>query len=229
MKLFLPVLLLFTFFRVQAQFAVVEDKDGYVNVRRDPGTSAPVIGRIQSGDVVFLTDQKNGWQYVDCYINHKNTTGYIHPSRLKAVDKFTSAHRVVHSADSVFFRLGNLQVGIRETSFVAKKNRIRYRKTEAGRMVDKINDRSFWGTDGYLPASQYQHITCFWEGKEVAVPDSAINDVFNPNLHMTTVLYDKGTKRWYIAATNSDGAGGYEVIWVFEQGEYKQRFVYYGF
>ena len=46
---------------------------------------------------------------------------------------------------------------------------------------------------------------------------------------MTAVSYDKTHKRWFIRATNSDGAGGYEVIWVFEQGGYKKRFVYYGF
>jgi hypothetical protein len=49
------------------------------------------------------------------------------------------------------------------------------------------------------------------------------------NYHHTKVHYDKTSDILYIHAMNSDGAGGYVVIWKIEKGGYKERFVSHGF
>jgi hypothetical protein len=43
------------------------------------------------------------------------------------------------------------------------------------------------------------------------------------------VYFDKASDIFYIQTMNSDGAGGYEVIWKVEKGIYKERLVAYGF
>lgn len=232
MKSIVTILLLFTFFPVRAQFAVVEDKDGYTNIRKDAGTSAAITGKVRSGEIVYCMEKKGEWYNVDYYTKNytkdESKNGFIHQSRVQLIEAFTPVPGAGKSADSIFFRKDALSIGVRVTPFILKNNRIGYKKGDDMRIAEKINGRSFWGTDGAVPDMQYKHISCWWNGKQVPVPDSAINDVFNPNLHNTRVWYDIQHERWFITATNSDGAGGYEVMWMFEQGVYKKRYVFYG-
>ena len=82
-----------------------------------------------------------------------------------------------------------------------------------------------------MPTKEYKHIEVIVDGKPIAIPKSAYNDLYNPNLDMAnsnnysynTVYYDKETDTIYIVASNSDVAGGYEVCWQIEKGIYKGR------
>lgn len=229
MKPVLFLLLLFTFSRVNAQFALVEDKDGYVNVRGKAGTAYAVTGKALNGDIVYCMEQEGEWQLVDYYAGKEITSGYIHTSRLVMIDSLSNLKYSRYGKDSLIFRHPSLQVALYCRPFIPKNNKLEYKKTEGFNAIIKINRRTFWGTDGYMPSREYKKITCSWEGKPVIVPDSAFNDLFDPGLHMTQVAYDAPNVRWFITASNSDGGGSYEVIWMFERGVYKRRFIYHGF
>lgn len=229
MKSVFTLLLMFTFFGVCAQFAMVEDKDGYTNVRDSGSTSSRVKSRVMNGDMVFCFDLKGDWYYVDYYAKPENSSGYIHKSRLRMIDSFPVITGSRKGKDSIVFRRDALIISVSIMPFAAKNYQLQYDKSNGNRFLSKINHRRFWGTDGDVPTREYKRITCTWNGREVPVPDSAIWDVFNPNLHMVVVGYDRPHERWFLQSTNSDGAGGYEVIWMFEGGEYKRRFVCYGF
>lgn len=49
------------------------------------------------------------------------------------------------------------------------------------------------------------------------------DNLFEPNLDFTSVYIDKKNNIIYVSALNSDGAGGYAVLWIIENGEFKQR------
>lgn len=60
--------------------AVINDPDGYTNVRSGPSTTDPVVARIKDGEV-FQTDPKQGaWWRVR---TDKGTFGYVHQSRIR--------------------------------------------------------------------------------------------------------------------------------------------------
>jgi hypothetical protein len=229
MKSVFTLLLMFTFFGVRAQFAIVEDKDGYSNIRDSSSASSPVQSHVMNGDIVFYFDLKGDWYNVDYYTKGESRNGYIHKSRLKMINVFPAIAASEKGKDSIVFQKDSLIIGIRVEPFVARLYRLHYDTSQGGHFLSEINHHRFWGTDGEIPTHKYRHITCAWKGKEVPIPDSAIWDVFEPNLHMTEVRYDRQHERWFLQSTNSDGAGGYEVIWMFEKGEYKKRFVCYGF
>jgi hypothetical protein len=229
MKSVFTLSLIFTFFGAQAQFAFVEDKDGYSNIRDSASGASRIQSRVMNGDIVFCFDLTGDWYNVDYYTKPENGNGYIHQSRLKMIDAFPALAADRKGKDSIVFWGDSLKISVSVTPFVAQNYQLQYKKSDGYRFLSKINHRAFWGTDGAIPTLQYKRISCVWKGREVPVPDSALWDVFNPNLHMTQVRYDRQHQRWFLQATNSDGAGGYEVIWMFEKGEYKRRFVCYGF
>ena len=68
---------------VSLRTAIVEDPDGFVNVRSGPGTSFSIIGRVNSGETVHLRELKGTWWVIDAPIGG----GFIHQSRLRLVQR----------------------------------------------------------------------------------------------------------------------------------------------
>ncbi|SEW51441.1 SH3 domain-containing protein [Chitinophaga arvensicola] len=226
MKFTFCMLLIFVCSPLWAQFALVEDKDGYTNVREEGALSAPVVARVTSGSLVYIYEAGKDWSQVDY---KQDSTGYIHNSRLRKIANYEPVPVQRVAGDSIVFRKDSLMIVLRQMLFQPSAHRFKYQQTEGGRYLSAIDNRPFWGTDGGAPDRAYQHISCYWQHGCVVAPDSAINDLFQPNLELTHVWYDRQHERWFIEATNSDGAGGYVVAWMFEQGKYKTRCVVHGF
>lgn len=93
-----------------------------------------------------------------------------------------------------------------------------------------LNGKTNWGTDGGgIPAFEYRSITITRENKIIELPETALDDLFEPTLHNTKVNYDRANDILYIQGMNSDGAGGYGVMWRIVKGKYKDRLVLHGF
>lgn len=226
MKSILSFLLVFIFSYAHAQFALVEDKDGYTNIRGKAAISAPVVGRVASGTMVYILEGEKDWSNVE---GNEGVSGYIHNSRLRKIQSYQKVPVLKETGDSIVFKNDSLQVVIRQASFVPRSGQLTYTTTDGVRYLSAINSRPFWGTDGGVPTRRYKHLTCYWRGAQVSAPDSVMNDVFEPNLELTHIWYDPHHQRWFIEATNSDGAGGYEIAWMFDQGAYKTRCVLIAF
>jgi len=67
------------------------------------------------------------------------------------------------------------------------------------------------------------------DNQKIEIPASALENLYEPNLENTEAFYDDKNDILYIASMNSDGAGGYNVLWVIEKRQYKTRHVFYGF
>lgn len=63
--------------------AVVQDPDGYTNIRQGPGVESPIVGRADSGETIFV-NQKRGVRWWEVR-REDGTTGYMHVSRIKPV------------------------------------------------------------------------------------------------------------------------------------------------
>ena len=73
--------------------------------------------------------------------------------------------------------------------------------------------------------NQYKNILININGKQVSLPKSAYDDLYEPTFYTenNSVYYDKEHDSYYIVATNSDAAGAYMVCWQIEKGVYKGR------
>ena len=67
-------------------YAVVKDKDGYVNIRTKENVKSKIVGTLPNNTLVyeFLDEEFNpsNWVHID--------SGYVHKSRLKMISEFPS-------------------------------------------------------------------------------------------------------------------------------------------
>jgi uncharacterized protein YgiM (DUF1202 family) len=64
---------------------IVNDPDGYTNVRAAASTKSSIVDRMDDGDLLYYTPMTNGWSKVYLYRNSK-FIGYMHTSRIKRID-----------------------------------------------------------------------------------------------------------------------------------------------
>ncbi|NDV95689.1 hypothetical protein D0T84_12300 [Dysgonomonas sp. 521] len=121
--------------------------------------------------------------------------------------------------------IDSIVITLTQTDFDPMQNKI----SRKDGFVYKINGKEIWGTDGEIPKREYKSISIRLGKKNIDFPQSALENLYNPNLENTEANHDKDNDILYLQSTNSDGAGGYIVVWVIEKGQYKGRYVYYGF
>ncbi len=139
----------------------------------------------------------------------------------------------VDGEDRVRFQGEGVTVTIQSARFDSTKHQINYTPHH---YVCTIDGRPILGTDGEVPREGIQALSVAIDGTSVQLPDSAWKDLFNPNLYAMPAR--SHAVRWYdhvvrssdrdhvlVHMTNSDGAGGYDVVWIFVKGAYFRRVI----
>ena len=225
MKLLLLFLLIssYTFAQVNENyfFAVINDKDGYVNVRKEKSVHSKVLKKLDNNTLIFVfvydKAHDGNWIYVD-------NEGYIYNDRVKWIEELPKVAKGVEKKNAIHFSGKDIQVALSTEKFDKSKHSFKYHK-EYRDMIEKIDGKPFWGTDGEMPREEYKNIQIYINGKQVFIPKSAYDDLYEPTFYTenNSVYYDKELDSYYIVATNSDGAGAYMVCWQIEKGVYKGR------
>ena len=202
-------------------FAVINDKDGYVNVRKEKSVHSRVLKKLDNNTLIFVfvydKAHDGNWIYVD-------NEGYIYNDRVKWIEELPKVAKGVEKKNAIHFSGKDIQVALSTEKFDKSKHSFKYHK-EYRDIIEKIDGNPFWGTDGNIPKEAYKSIEVKIREKQVSIPQSAYNDLYEPNLYtdLNFVYYDKDSDSYYIVATNSDGAGAYMVCWQIEKGIYKGR------
>ena len=225
MKLLLLFLLIssYTFAQVNENyfFAVINDKDGYVNVRKEANIHSKVIKKLDNNTLIFVfvydKAHDGNWIYVD-------NEGYIYNDRVKWIEELPKVAKGVEKKNAIHFSGKDIQVALSTEKFDKSKHSFKYHK-EYRDIIEKIDGKPFWGTDGEMPREEYKSIEVKIRGKQVFIPQSAYNDLYESYLYteFNSVHYDKDNDILYIVANNGDGAGAYMVCWQIEKGVYKGR------
>ncbi|MDF1816448.1 MAG: hypothetical protein P1V20_29880 [Verrucomicrobiales bacterium] len=215
-------------------FALVQDSDGWSNVRGEPSTNSNILGRIDHGELIwcFLPNDPK-WVPV-FYIRETpdkkvGLYGFIHSSRLKPLSSFKEIPGKLEPDTKVTFQSDRVKVEIEEEKFDPVGISITKVKTESGFVLVKdINNKTVWGTDGTMPTAQYRKFSVVIDGKDVSPPAEAVEDLFEPGVKWlrTRVFHETGKNTLYITTLNGDGAGGYVAAFVFEKGKYTKRIVH---
>ena len=223
-KLVVPFLLFCQFVVAQAiegGFAVINDKDGYVNVRKEKSVHSKVLKKLNNNTLifVFVYDKAHDGNWI-----HPDNEGYIYNDRVKWIHKFPQIAKGIAKGNTIVFEGKEIQVTLVTEKFDKSKHSFKYHK-EYRDMIEKIDGKPFWGTDGEIPREEYKNIQIYINGKQVSIPKSAYDDLYEPTFYTehNSVYYDKELDSYYIVATNSDGAGAYMVCWQIEKGVYKGR------
>ena len=224
-KLVIPFLLFCQFVVAQAieegAFAVINDKDGYVNVRKEKSVHSKVLKKLDNNTLIFVLEYDKAyygnWIYAD-------NEGYIYNDRVKWIHNFPQIAKGIAKGNTIVFFRKEIQVVLSTEKFDKSKHSFKYHK-EYRDVIEKIDGKPFWGTDGNMPKREYKSIEVKIRGKQVSIPQSAYNDLYESYLYteFNSVHYDKDNDILYIVANNGDGAGAYMVCWQIEKGVYKGR------
>ena len=223
-KLIVPFLLFCQFVvaqDIEGSFAVINDKDGYVNVRKEKSVHSKVLKKLDNNTLIFVfvydKAHDGNWIYVD-------NEGYIYNDRVKWIHNFPQIDKGIAKGNTIVFEGKEIQVTLSTEKFDKNKHSFKYHK-EYRDIVEKIDGEPFWGTDGNMPKREYKSIEVKIRGKQVPIPKSAYNDLYESSLYIefNSVHYDKDNDILYIVANNGDGAGSYMVCWQIEKGVYKGR------
>ena len=207
-------------------YAVVKDKDGYVNIRAKESVKSKIVGTLPNNTLVygFFDKEYNptNWIEVD--------KGYVHQSRLKKIFDFRAIEGKVQG-NSVIFDDKDVKVTITKQKFDKTKHKIT-KKDQGGYDQLIIDGKEIYygivggyGGDELLPEDHYKSITVTMKGKNVPIPKSAYDDLYQISYFIGSIYYDEEAEALYIFADNGEAGLSYQVCWQIVKGEYKTRII----
>ena len=223
MKFFIVLFLLISdiVFAQEEAFAVINDKDGYVNVRKGKSAQSKVLKRLNNKTIVFVYNYDKAtdgnWIYTD-------EEGYIYNDRVKWIHKFPIIAKGIAKGNTIVFEGKEIQVVLTSGKFDKSKHSFEYFK-DSPTGIEVIDDELPYGTDGKMPTTEYISIEVNIHGKRVSLPKDAYSDLYEPTFltDHNSVYYDKESDILYIVANNNYAERPYKVCWQIEKGVYKGR------
>ena len=226
-QLFILFLLLTTNAFAQGPFgdyAVVKDKDGYVNIRAKENVKSKIVGTLPNNTLVYGFFDKEfnptNWIEVD--------KGYVHQSRLKRIFDFRAIEGK-EQGNSVIFDDKDVKVTITKQKFDKTKHKITKKEHDGWTelIIDgkKIYGIEIYGGDDSLPQDHYKSITVTMKGKNVPIPKSAYDDLYQIFYFNRLIYYDEEAEALYIFANNGDASWAYIVCWQIVKDKYITRII----
>lgn len=217
----------------QAEFAIINDKDGFVNVHRTADMKSTIIGKLTTTSIFIPSEDESSknskWVKIYQQQNAGDVLiGYIYHDRYKLLSSFKKIGHTKQTPNIVTIKNDTIAVKITSAKFISKNHKLTYHKYEdpnaKGSYLQKIDGKIFWGTDGENPKTSVVDLKVTIKGKEVFIPKSAYSDLFEPRFS-SAVVYLSPDNTIYIQLDNSDGAGAYSVIWIVKDGNYIRRYI----
>ena len=222
-QLFILFLLLTTNAFAQGPFgdyAVVKDKDGYVNIRAKESVKSKIVGTLPNNTLVYGFFDKEfnptNWIEVD--------KGYVHQSRLKRIFDFRAIEGKVQG-NSIIFDDKDVKVTITKQKFDKTKHKITKKGQGSYEQLIIDGKEIIYGWDGSLAQDHYKSITVTMKGKNVPIPKSAYDDLYEISYFSSSIYYDEEAEALYIYAVNGEAGLAYQVCWQIVKDKYITRII----
>ncbi|HWD89458.1 MAG TPA: hypothetical protein VG367_15105 [Mucilaginibacter sp.] len=208
------------------EYAVIKDTDGFVNIRKEPNNTAAILGKVYKYNIFSCEPNGTNWWKVLQVDNHNKSNwlqGYIYKDRatlLKRWDVIKSRNALL---DSGIFKTDSLVVVIKRKNFNPQKHKLTYQTNYPDELV-KIDGKLYWGTDGAIPKKVISSVKIIKSNTVIQLPQTAFDDLYEPNFDSISVC--RGPENtFYVLMLNSDGAGGYYIIWILKDNKYINRYI----
>ena len=204
-------------------YAVVKDKDGYVNIRAKENVKSKIVGTLPNNTLVYGFFDKEfnptNWIEVD--------KGYVHQSRLKKIFDFRAIEGKVQG-NSVIFDDKDVKVTITKQKFDKTKHKITKKGQGSYEQLIIDGKEIIYGESGSLTQDHYKSITVTMKGKNVPIPKSAYDDlhgILYDRYLNRFIYYDEEAEALYIYAVNGEAGLAYQVCWQIVKDKYITRII----
>lgn len=133
-----------------SQFAIVNDSDGYVNVRSSAKIANNISDKLDNGFVVYSFEPEGNWVNVDYQKNGKDLHGYIYKDKIKEITQFKNIPLKSNSNGKAILADKTFKIEITETNFIKAKHKFKFLDNDSD-IVIKIDNLGIYGTDGGIP------------------------------------------------------------------------------
>jgi hypothetical protein len=136
--------------------------------------------------------------------------------------------------DTLVVGKDTITVFINSIPFRASAHRI----DSSGAIVERIDGRKAYGTDGDIPHNEIGTFKVTWGGRPIRIPKRLYSDCFEPILTDAFAHVESGEEPLVIQAVESedgssvlidmyggDAAGSYEVWWIISKNGKHSRFI----
>ena len=223
MKILLFISLLFAEL-YQAQICIINDNDGYTNVRDKANQNSKIIGKITEYQAFpidsYVQDEENkskDWIAVKFPINidkksdflkfeGEEKTGYIHKSRMVELENLPKFEKNELNSNKVVHQNKDVEVIIETQAF--KKSEHKITQTDNGYfLIDGEKAFTYYGGD----TTEIKTITVKSKNKTYVFPKTTFK-----NLMMTdaknSVVHSENKGKLYIVFNAGDGGDSYNII-----------------
>jgi len=250
MKRYLILVLFLVSIQARSQFAIINDNDGYTNIREEKNINSKIIGRLFNDDV-YLYDTNDlsptdDWVHVfylaklneiepykkDFYIKEKQNRnenevyfdGYIHKSRLLPLEELKKLNKITPKAvnGELNFRNDTLNFLIKIGKFIETEHKISKGKSVDNYRIDGCKPN---GVLGFIPSIEIKNMKLSINSKPIEIPKEAYKDLFQSSLEACDLYVDKRGVMYIFLPYNSDGGAGYFVVWIFKNNKYLKRYI----
>ena len=201
-------------------YAVVKDKDGYVNIRAKENVKSKIVGTLPNNTLMYGFFDKEfnptNWIEVD--------KGYVHQSRLKKIFDFRAIEGKVQG-NSLVFDDKDVKVTITKQKFDKTKHKITKKGQGSYEQLIIDGKEIIYGWDGSLAQDHYKSITVTMKGKNVPIPKSAYDDLYEISYFSSSIYYDEEAEALYIYAVNGEAGLAYQVCWQIVKDKYITRII----
>jgi len=196
-------------------YAVINDVDGYTNVRKSPDVKAPIVGKIYRYHLFKCEANKTNW-WKALYIDRDNS------GKANWIEGYVYKNKVTIFPDwkAIDLKSGKIKVRVNTALYISRKHK--FQKIDEDTYL--IDGKRFWGTDGEIPKTAIGSIQISSNNIPITLPVNAYNDLYEPSLRTLRFTAGPGNTI-YIKMDNSDGAGAYTIIWIIRDNKYYGRYI----
>lgn len=207
-----------------ADFALIQDRDGEVNVRATADLKAPVIAKLKNNVVVDCLLEQASDKFCLVSAATLKDNGYVYKDR---VNFFKAYHRVALSKLSTHQAIySNKEITV---SIAAQPARVDPRLFKQRGAQGYYNNKIFFGTDGTLPQqnfSQLQQMTIVYQSKQIKMNAAQLEQYFFPTQGLTAKgeladfqIYYLDKDIYILNTFNQGGAAAYHFVLHFKEGK----------
>lgn len=223
MKILLFISLLFAEV-YQAQLCIINDKDGFTNVREKPYQNSKIIGKIVEHQAFaidsYVQDEENKskeWIAVKFPINidkksdflkfeGDEKTGYIHKSRLVELESLSKFGTTEVNSNKTIHHQKEIEVVIETQAF--KKSEHQIKQSEKGFYnIDGEKVFNYYGGD----TTEIKNITVKSKNQTYNFPKTSVKNLMGIEV-TNSVVYSGNKGEFYIVFNAGDGGDSYNII-----------------
>ncbi|MDV7556494.1 SH3 domain-containing protein [Acinetobacter baumannii] len=210
---------------LHAAFGLIQDKDGYVNVRENSSLSSKVTSKLNNNEIVscVMDEETNNF----CLVNASNgATGFVYKNRINNFSGYTSIKLSQYSREKVIYSDKNIIVEVYAKKAISDP---KLYKTFKGK-YKYFNNKKFFGTDGSLPDNnflQLDKIIVKEKDNRIEISRTELEQYFFPkdgidegkNELADFKIYYLNNNIFILNTFNNGGAAAYNIVLNIKNGK----------